>query len=294
LQLFCKLVNPEHLKIIPTKEGIRQALYAHRCSDKSIGLVPTMGALHNGHLSLIRKSKLNSDVTVVSIFVNPSQFNNISDLENYPRTLEKDLQLLEEAGVDYVFVPDEKEMYPENVSLKFDFSELETSLEGAFRPGHFNGVGIIVCKLFHIVHPSHVFFGQKDLQQVAVIKRLIRDLSFDVKIYVVPTLRESDGLAMSSRNALLSEEERKAAVLLYETLSLAKDELLGGVNWFDVKEKITQRFRAQPLAKLEYFELVKSDTMEAISDLSKEDSCSVCTAAYIGKIRLIDNMTVIQ
>lgn len=266
----------------------------HRCSNESIGLVPTMGALHNGHLSLIRKSKLNSDITVVSIFVNPSQFNNISDLENYPRTLEKDLLLLEEAGVDYVFVPDEKEMYPENVSLKFDFSELETSLEGAFRPGHFNGVGIIVCKLFHIVHPCHVFFGQKDLQQVAVIKRLISDLSFDVKIYVVPTLRESDGLAMSSRNALLSEEERKAAVLLYETLSLAKDELLGGVNWFDVKEKITQRFRAQPLAKLEYFELVKSDTMEAISDLSKEDSCSVCTAAYIGKIRLIDNMTVIQ
>lgn len=294
MQLFCKLVNQENLKIIPTKEGIQQALSVHRCSNESIGLVPTMGALHNGHLSLIKSSKLNSDITVVSIFVNPSQFNNKSDLENYPRTLEKDLEILEEAGVDYVFVPDEKEMYPENVSMKFNFSELETVLEGAFRPGHFNGVGIIVCKLFHIVHPCHVFFGQKDLQQVAVIKRLVRDLSFNIKIHVVPTQRENDGLAMSSRNALLSGEERKAAALLYENLSLAKDELLRGVEWFDVKEKISQRFRAQPLAKLEYFELVKSDSMEVISGLSKEGSCSICTAAFIGKVRLIDNMTVTQ
>src|SRR5690606_11610022 len=161
---------------------------------------------------------------------------------NYPRTLERDLELLEGAGVDYVFVPDEKEMYPEKTLLKFNFSELETTLEGTYRPGHFNGVGIIISKLFHIVHPGHVYFGQKDLQQVAIVKRMVRDLSFNTEIYVVPTQREMDGLAMSSRNALLSKEERNASVLLYESLSLAKGELLKGVKWFDVQEKIIQRF----------------------------------------------------
>src|SRR5690606_17313482 len=148
----------------------------------------------------------------------------------------KDLALLETAGVDYVFVPDVKEMYPEPTVLKFDFGKLETTLEGEFRPGHFNGVGIIVSKLFHVVHPTHVYFGQKDLQQVAVIKRLIRDLLFDLEMVVVPTLREEDGLAMSSRNVLLSEEGRSLAPFIYKSLSQAKDELLKGSNWFDVKK----------------------------------------------------------
>src|SRR5690606_25007425 len=176
--------------------------------------------------------------------------------------------------------------------IKFDFSELGNTLEGAYRSGHFNGVGIIVTKLLHIVHPTHLYLGQKDLQQVAVIKRLTKDLSVDLNIIVLPTRREADGLALSSRNARLNPQERAAAVILFNSLVYAKDELLKGAKWFEVKDKINRRFLEEPLAKLEYFELVKSNTMEKIPEITNEDSCSVCTAAFIGGIRLIDNMTV--
>lgn len=264
----------------------------HRCANQTVGLVPTMGALHLGHLSLVERAKSSSDVTVVSIFVNPTQFNNAADLERYPRTLERDLALLAEAGVDYVFVPDVKEMYPEPTELYFNFGKLESTLEGEFRPGHFNGVGIVVSKLFHIIHPSHVYFGQKDLQQVAVIKRLIRDLSFDLEIIVVPTLREEDGLAMSSRNSLLSEEARQLSPIICKSLSLAKDELLKGVKWFDVKKQIQGLYQTEPSLRLEYFELVKSDTMEVVPALNDRDSHAICAACYIGGVRLIDNLIV--
>lgn len=251
-----------------------------------------MGALHKGHLSLVSSSKSSSDITVVSIFVNPTQFNNPVDLDKYPRTLERDLELLEKAGVDYVFVPEVKEMYPQQTELKFDFGPLETTMEGQFRSGHFNGVGIIVSKLFHIIHPSHVYFGQKDLQQVAIVKKLVRDLSFDMKVIVVPTKREEDGLAMSSRNSLLSRNERNLAPIIYRSLSLAKDELLRGVKWFEVKKQIEDLYHAEPDIRLEYFELVKSDSMEIVSALDKQGSYSICTASYIGEVRLIDNLTV--
>lgn len=280
------------MKIIPTREGIKQVVADHRCSHQTVGLVPTMGALHQGHLSLVKQAKQSSDVVVVSIFVNPTQFNNPADLERYPRTLEHDLALLEEAGVDYVFVPEVHEMYPESTLLKFDFGRLESTLEGEFRPGHFNGVGIIVSKLFHIIHPTQVYFGQKDLQQVAVIKRLIRDLSFDLEIIVVPTLREQDGLAMSSRNALLSAEARGIAPFIYKSLSLAKDELLAGANWFEVKKRIEVLYQAEPRLRLEYFELVQSDTMEIVHALNDRDTYAICTACHIGEIRLIDNLIV--
>ena len=280
------------MKIINTREGIQQAVFKHQGLSETIGLVPTMGALHKGHLSLVDKSISNSDVSVVSIFINPAQFTNNSDLENYPRTLDKDLEKLEKAHVDYVFVPEVKEMYPEKTQLKFDFFDLETRLEGTFRPGHFNGVGIIISKLFHIVQPSHVYLGQKDLQQIAIIKRLVVDLSFMLKIIVIPTVREEDGLAMSSRNALLTSVEREAAVILYKSLSFAKDELLKGMDWFEVKNKVIKRFLEEPLAKLEYFELVKTDSIEEINAIDKEGPCSICTSAHIGGVRLIDNMTV--
>lgn len=280
------------MKIINTREGIQQAVFKHQGLSETIGLVPTMGALHKGHLSLVDKSISNSDVSVVSIFINPAQFTNNSDLENYPRTLDKDLEKLEKAHVDYVFVPEVKEMYPEKTQLKFDFFDLETRLEGTFRPGHFNGVGIIISKLFHIVQPSHVYLGQKDLQQIAIIKRLVVDLSFMLKIIVIPTVREEDGLAMSSRNALLTSVEREAAVILYKSLSFAKDELLKGMDWFEVNNKVIKRFLKEPLAKLEYFELVKTDSIEEINAIDKEGPCSICTSAYIGGVRLIDNMTV--
>lgn len=280
------------MKIIHTKEGIKQALAPHRQEERTIGLVPTMGALHQGHLSLITNAKRTSDITVVSIFVNPTQFNNAADLERYPRPLERDVALLEAAGVDYVFVPEVEEMYPEPTMLKFDFGELEHMLEGEFRPGHFNGVGIIVSKLFHAVHPNHVYFGQKDLQQVAVIKRLIRDLFFDLQMIVVPTLREEDGLAMSSRNALLSEQDRSLAPFIYRSLSIAKDELIKGAKWFEVKKQIEARYQAEPRLRLEYFELVQSDTLEIADALNDRDTHAICAACYIGQVRLIDNLIV--
>jgi pantoate--beta-alanine ligase len=286
------LVNQETLKIIRTKEGIQQAVFKQHCFNETIGLVPTMGALHKGHFALIEKAKSYSTISVVSIFINPIQFNNPSDLENYPKTVEKDLEELEKLNVDYVFVPEEKEIYPEKILLKFDFSDLEHTLEGAFRPGHFNGVGIIISKLLHIVHPSHVYFGQKDLQQVAIIKRLIKDLSFNLEVIVVPTVREEDGLALSSRNTFLNQMERKAASMLYKNLSFAKDELLNGVDWFDVKDKILQTFLGENLVKLEYFELVKSHSMEKVSSVDGMGPYSICTAAYVGKVRLIDNLAV--
>ena len=251
-----------------------------------------MGSLHQGHLDLVKQSKSGTDITIVSIFVNPAQFNDAADLAKYPRNLDRDLELLKNSGADYVFIPDEDEVYPEKPLLKFDFSDLGTVLEGAFRPGHFNGVGIIVTKLFHIIRPTHLYLGQKDLQQVAIIKRLVKDLSFDIQIIVLPTRREADGLAMSSRNALLNPQEREASVILNKSLDYAKGELLKGANWFEVKDNIKQMFREEPLANLEYFELVRSDTMEKVSEITLNDSFSVCTAASIGGIRLIDNMTV--
>lgn len=280
------------MKILPTRRGVQQAVEENRCSSKTIGLVPTMGALHEGHLALVRISKQHSDITLVSIFVNPTQFNDSSDLNAYPRTLEKDLYLLEEEGVDYVFVPEIQEIYIEPAVLSFNFGLLESTLEGKYRPSHFNGVGTIVAKLFHIVHPHQVYLGQKDLQQIAVIKRLVIDLSFDLEIVVVPTVREQDGLAMSSRNALLSGKERRAASILYQTLSSAKNELLTGRPWFEIKQETTEMYKREGLAKLEYFELVKANSMEIVSDLTQDDTYSICTACFIGTTRLIDNITV--
>ncbi|MDN3669024.1 pantoate--beta-alanine ligase [Echinicola jeungdonensis] len=285
------------MKILHTKEEVKSALLAHRKENNSIGLVPTMGALHDGHISLVKHARSHADITITSIFVNPIQFNNPSDLEHYPRTLEKDLELLENKGVDYVFLPEIEEMYQEETLLKFDFGYLENTLEGEFRPSHFNGVGIVVSKLFHIVQPDYAYFGQKDLQQVAIIKRLVKDLSFDVKVEVVPTIREKDGLAMSSRNVRLGEEERKAALLLFNSLNLAKDELLKGISWLEVKEKVLSKFDQEPLAKLEYFELVETDSLKKLNsfnprELDDTKKYSVCMASFIGEVRLIDNLPI--
>jgi len=280
------------LKILRTKVEVRDALRLERNHNKTIGLVPTMGALHAGHLKLVEKSKSSSDITIASIYVNPTQFNNTADLEKYPRPVENDLRLFEESGVDYVFLPADGEIYPNTVLTKFDFGDLERILEGEFRPGHFNGVGIVVSKLFNIIRPDKAYFGQKDLQQYAVIKRLINDLSFEIDIIQVPTIREKDGLAMSSRNARLNEEERQTAKILYNCLTFAKDELLSGKEWFDVREKVTQRFISEPLARLEYFELVIADTLEKTNHVDGQEGLALCTAAFIGEVRLIDNLMI--
>lgn len=262
-------------------------------SQKIIGFVPTMGALHEGHLDLIRNSKKSTDITVVSIFVNPIQFNNQEDFDNYPSLIKEDLALLEKENVDVVYLPDPQSMYPEKPVLSMHFGDLESVLEGAFRPGHFSGVGIIVSKLFNIIRPHQAFFGQKDLQQVAVIKRMVKDLSFQTEIITVPTRREEDGLALSSRNLRLSQEERDASLILIDSLNLAKNELLAGKDWLAVRNQIQQKFEDEPLAKLEYFELINPDNFQVIESIAQSKASSICVASYIGNIRLIDNLPII-
>ncbi len=263
-------------------------------SNNSLGLVPTMGALHQGHLDLIHASKNKTDLTVVSIFVNPTQFNNPYDFTNYPKTIESDLLKLQSEEVDYVFLPEMEEIYPEHAQLTLDFGRLQRVLEGAFRPGHFNGVGIVVSKLLNIIRSTDVFFGQKDLQQVAIIRRLIIDFSFNLTLHLVPTRRESDGLAMSSRNLRLSHGEREQSLILIQSLQKAKEELISGSNWLDVQNQITREFENTPLAKLEYFELVHPESFEVFGDFDPNQKSSICVAAYIGEVRLIDNLSIIS
>jgi pantoate--beta-alanine ligase len=281
------------VKLIYNQAEWNSHWFSHIQKNQKIGFVPTMGALHQGHLDLVENSISSQDVSIISIFVNPTQFNNREDFEKYPNTLQSDLDKLEKSGVDYVFLPNLETIYPNPVSLKMDFDSLEKILEGRFRPGHFNGVGIVVSKLFHIIKPHTAFFGQKDLQQVAVIKRLVQDLSFDLKLEVVPTRRETDGLAMSSRNLRLSPEERKSALVLFQCLNFAKQQLLSGQSWIEIKRKIEVTFDQVNDAKLEYVELVNADTFEVFTELNPTVPNSVCIAGFIGEIRLIDNMTII-
>ena len=262
-------------------------------SDKTIGLVPTMGALHEGHLDLVRKAKAESDIVVVSIFVNPTQFNNQEDFDNYPNTIDADLDKLRNENVDFVFIPNTKSIYPEKPLVSINFGELERILEGAFRPGHFNGVGIIVSKLFNIIRPHKAFFGQKDLQQTGIIKQLVKDLSMDVDLVIVPTRREEDGLAMSSRNLRLTAEERQQALILIDSLKKAKQELLAGKPWFEVQNQIKCDFEDMPMASLEYFELIHPESFTRYSEFDSTQNSSICVAAYLGKIRLIDNLPII-
>lgn len=233
------------------------------------------------------------DVTVVSIFVNPTQFNNPEDFKKYPNILDADLEKLESMNVDYVLLPSVETMYPNSPALSLDFGDLERVLEGKYRPGHFNGVGIIVSKLFHLIKPHIAFFGQKDLQQVAVIKRLVNDLSFDIQLEIVPTRRESDGLAMSSRNMRLDNEGRQKALLLFNNLITAKKHLIQGHDWLLVKSEVYMAFEVVEDARLEYFELVHPDTFEIKETFDPNQKSSICVAAYIGEVRLIDNMPII-
>ncbi|MDR6562702.1 MULTISPECIES: pantoate--beta-alanine ligase [unclassified Arcicella] len=261
-----------------------------RKSGKTIGFVPTMGALHQGHLSLIETAKNQNDVVVCSIFVNPTQFNNPHDLAVYPRTLEADCKMLEEVACDIVFAPSASEMYPSLPTLKFDFGTLENVMEGKFRPGHFNGVGIVVSKLFNIVQPNKAYFGQKDLQQCAVINCLVKDLSFSLDLVICPTQRETDGLAMSSRNRNLSEDQRVIAPEIYKSLSAAA-ELLKTKSSTEVKQFVTDYFEVIEDVELEYFEISDFETLLPIEELL-EGKTALCIAAFLGKTRLIDNIII--
>jgi pantoate--beta-alanine ligase len=267
--------------------GPLKAFLKEKNTQQSIGLVPTMGALHQGHVSLLSASKSENDLTVCSIYVNPTQFNNPSDLEKYPRTLEADLNLLEKYGCDVVFAPSNTEMYEAPSSIKFDFGELDKVMEGQFRPGHFSGVALVVSKLFHIVAPDVAYFGQKDFQQFKVIEQLTSELKFDLKLRCMPILREEDGLAMSSRNQRLSPEQRKKSIVLYESLILAKEFLAKGQSLSSVKDQIKQKCEAVSV-KLEYLELVEAKNLKLTENVTGENVLLI--AGYVGEVRLIDNI----
>lgn len=269
---------------------LKAHLKALKQMGKSVGLVPTMGALHTGHLTLIEASKKQNAITVCSIFVNPTQFNNSSDLLKYPRTLDKDTLLLKKVECDVVFCPDPEEMYPEASLLKLDFGHLDKVMEGKFRPGHFSGVGLVVSKLFHIVEPDHAYFGQKDWQQFAVIRQLVRDFNFNLVLHSVAIAREADGLAMSSRNLRLTTEQRTQAVAFYHALVMAKDYLRKGKSVAEVKQFVTEKINTYTGITLEYFEVANSKNLNLLASVKDADQPILCIAGFAGEIRLIDNM----
>jgi pantoate--beta-alanine ligase len=278
------------MEIFKQIDPLKAFLKDQRLLGKSIGLVPTMGALHHGHLALIKASKEQNSLTVSSIYINPTQFNNPADLEKYPRTLDKDITLLSETGCDVLFAPDNNEMYSQKPFLKFDFSHLDKIMEGKFRPGHFSGVALVVSKLFHIVDPDQAYFGQKDFQQFVIIRQLVNDLQFNIALHCIPTLRESDGLAMSSRNLRLSTDHRQLAGIFYKALQQAKQKISAGMPIAQVKETVEKLVNAQPHSQLEYFELADSSNLNLLNNVSDGNRPIMCIAGYIGDIRLIDNM----
>jgi pantoate--beta-alanine ligase len=269
-------------------EPLRAFLNQKR-SHQHIGLVPTMGALHSGHVSLLRAARQETDLTVCSIYVNPAQFNNLSDLEKYPRTIEKDLTLLEHNSCDVVFAPENKEMYPSASTIHFDFGQLDKAMEGKFRPGHFSGVALVVSKLFNIVLPHYAYFGQKDFQQFKIIERLVQELKFNLKLRCMPILREADGLAMSSRNQRLNNHQRKQALVFHESLILSKALLAKGEKLSFVREQINSKCEEVGV-KLEYLELVDEENLNPVEIVTGKTVLLI--AGYVGEVRLIDNILI--
>jgi pantoate--beta-alanine ligase len=264
-------------------------LQRRKTNGQSIGFVPTMGALHEGHLELMRKARQENDVLTVSIFVNPIQFNDPGDLEKYPRDLDADKQLLESVDCDLLFYPEIGEMYPEEVHKTFDFDELETVMEGAFRAGHFNGVAVVVEKLFDIIQPNKAYFGEKDFQQLAIIRRLVEMENLPVEIVPCPIVREADGLAMSSRNARLTESERAMAPTIYQTLLQAREKS-AEMRPDEVRCWVENKFKDIPGFRLEYFELANEQTLQPVDDWPEQYNVRGFIAVFLGKVRLIDNI----
>jgi len=257
--------------------------------SEPVGFVPTMGYFHEGHLSLVRQARKENPTVVVSIFVNPTQFGPGEDFQDYPRDLNHDLELLEREKVDIVFVPSEEEMYPRDFNSWVDVEKVTERLEGASRPGHFRGVATICAKLFNIIQPTRAYFGQKDAQQAIVIKKMVADLNMNLEIVVVPTVRESNGLAMSSRNTYLNPEERQAATVLFKALSLARELWHGGEKDADkIRHQMTSLIHKEPLAKIDYVSIADANTMEELKKIDRP--AIVFLAIRIGKTRLIDNV----
>ena len=277
------------MKVLKSKKTLIDYVERQREMGKKIGFAPTMGALHEGHLSLYKAAKKENDEVISSIFVNPTQFNNPDDFQKYPKTLEKDIELLEKAGVDAVYVPNVDEMYPDGLnSKKYDFDGLENEMEGKYRPGHFDGVGTIVEELFRQVQPHNAYFGEKDYQQLAIIKKMVEKTKLPVKIHGVPTLREEDGLAMSSRNVRLTETQRKEATIIYETLTKVK-EWFKVISLEEIKQKVTDIFRNSNF-ELEYFVIADEKTLKETDYFYKDKNYRAFIVAYADTVRLIDNM----
>jgi pantoate--beta-alanine ligase len=269
---------------------LKAFLVEKRLQGHTIGFVPTMGALHEGHISLIRTALNENSVVVCSIFVNPAQFNNPADLDKYPRTLESDTEMLKSVGCQVLFCPDVQTIYAKEHVVKFDFGALDKVMEGEFRPGHFSGVALVVSKLFHMVEPHVAYFGQKDWQQVAILKKLVTDLSFNLTVKSLPTMREKDGLAMSSRNIRLTSAQRNQALILYQSLIAGKSALAQGISVDEVKNQIKKLYDDNAAVRLEYFEVVDSENLNVLQHVSESQQPILCTAAYVGDVRLIDNM----
>ena len=277
------------MEIIRTVELLRQKIGEEKQLGHSVGLVPTMGALHAGHVSLIDRARKENDIVVVSVFVNPTQFNNPEDLRTYPRTEEADCDKLQRAGVDFAFIPSVEEVYPEPDTRVFDLGPVADVMEGAMRPGHFNGVAQIVSKLFAMVQPHRAYFGEKDFQQIAVIRRMVQLEGFDLEIIDCPIMREEDGLAMSSRNVLLTPSQRQIAPAIHKSLA-ASLEYAQTHSIAETKQHVIDEINAQPEMEVEYYEIVDSLTMQPIDNWN-DSSCPVgCITVYCGEVRLIDNI----
>lgn len=280
------------MHIFTTAAELRAYVAAARGAGSRIGLVPTMGALHEGHLQLVRAAAQASDEVIASVFVNPTQFNNPDDLRLYPRQPEQDAAMLAPAGCTALFLPSVADIYPQPAVLRFDFGPLERVMEGAHRPGHFNGVATVVSKLFHLAQPHRAYFGQKDFQQVAVVRQLIADLSFDLELVVYPTVREVDGLAMSSRNARLTPAARAVAPRIYQVLEQAAEQVQQGVAPAALQAAALAALSQEPQFTPEYFEVADAQTLQPVAGYEPGRAVVLCVAAHLAGVRLIDNIVV--
>ena len=276
--------------VINTKSALQNAVGEYKAKGKQVGLVPTMGALHRGHLELIKQAREENDIVVCSIFVNPIQFNNQEDLEKYPRFPEQDIAFIQDF-CDICFMPSVEEMYPSAPTEKYDFGALEQVMEGAMRPGHFNGVCIVVNRLFELVTPDRAYFGKKDYQQLVIIQHLVKSLHLNIDIRPVEIVRDVDGLALSSRNKRLSAQARKEAPFIYRTLQTAKDNSRY-LNPQELQTWIDKQFAANKHFQLEYARIVNADTLQTIADYNECPSVIICVTAWLDNVRLIDNITI--
>ncbi len=278
------------MKIVHTIKDLQAELTALRAQGETVGLVPTMGALHAGHASLVKRSVSENGVTVVSVFVNPTQFNDKNDLEKYPRTLDADCRLLEECGAAFVFAPSVSEMYPEPDTRQFSYAPLDTVMEGAFRPGHFNGVCQIVSKLFDAVQPDKAYFGEKDFQQLAIIREMVRQIGVNgLEIVGCPIVREEDGLALSSRNQRLSAQERENALNISQTLFKSRN-FAATHTVSETQKMVEDAIEVAPGLRLEYFEIVDGNTLQKINNWEDTSYAVGCITVFCGEVRLIDNI----